>query len=142
MERGVGEDLAGAADQRGPFAALAAPLLLAMREIFGDDRGVLIGGRRRLLLGQHVDAGLVPALVEGDVQPPRHQPLLHVAAAAAAGPDADQIDRAVADVVVAVAAEILGREFPVAGHAPFLDAAQDLGCRPRCRPSRRGVRSR
>ena len=51
--------------------------------------------------------------------------------------DADQIDRAVADVVIAVAAEILRREFPVARHAPFLDAAQDFGCRPRCRPSRR-----
>ncbi|HXC14552.1 MAG TPA: hypothetical protein VNV39_17165 [Stellaceae bacterium] len=31
-----------------------------------------------------------------------------------------------ADIVIAVAAEILRREFPVARHAPFLDAAQDL----------------
>src|SRR6516225_1302615 len=32
-----------------------------------------------------------------------------------------------ADIVVAVAAEILGRKFPVARDAPFLDAAHDLG---------------
>src|SRR6059058_4037395 len=36
-------------------------------------------------------------------------------------------DRAVADVVITVAAEILGRKLPVARHEPFLDAAQDFG---------------
>src|SRR3954454_8226915 len=41
--------------------------------------------------------------------------------------DAGEIDRAVADVVVGVAAEILGRKFPVARHAPFLHAAQQFG---------------
>ncbi len=51
----------------------------------------------------------------------------HVAAAGARRPDAGEIDRAVADVVIAVAAEILGREFPIARDQPFLDAAQHLG---------------
>src|SRR5438093_5064363 len=67
------------------------------------------------------------ALIKRNLQPARQQPLLHVATAAAAGADADQIDRAVADVVVAVAAEIFCREFPIARDAPFLDAAQYLG---------------
>src|SRR5439155_4432372 len=64
---------------------------------------------------------------DGDVQLPRQPQLRHVAPAAAGGADADQIDRAVADVVIAVAAEILGLKLPVARHQPFLDAAQDLG---------------
>src|SRR5580704_2530085 len=51
----------------------------------------------------------------------------HVAAAGAAGTDAGEIDRAVADVVIAVAAEILRRELPVARDQPFLDAAEHLG---------------
>src|SRR5262249_27795399 len=53
--------------------------------------------------------------------------LPHVAPSAARRPDAGEVDRAVADIVVGVAAEILGRKFPVARHAPFLDAAQYLG---------------
>ena len=41
--------------------------------------------------------------------------------------NAGEIDGTVADVVVTVAAEILGREFPVARDAPFLNPAQYLG---------------
>ena len=67
------------------------------------------------------------ALREGDVQLARHIQFRHVAAAATGGPDADEIDRAMADVVIAVARKILRREFPVARHPPFLDAAQDFG---------------
>src|ERR1700687_382928 len=69
----------------------------------------------------------MPALRKADLQAAGEQALPHVAAAAAARADPDQIDRAVADVVIAVAAEILGRELPVARHQPFLDAAQNLG---------------
>jgi hypothetical protein len=68
----------------------------------------------------------MPAFPDGDVQLAREVQFRHVAAAAARWADADQIDRTVADVVVAVAAEILGREFPVARHPPFLDPAEDL----------------
>jgi hypothetical protein len=57
----------------------------------------------------------------------RQQQLRHVATTAAGRSNADQIDRTVADVVVAVAGEILCWEFPVARHPPFLDAAQDFG---------------
>src|SRR5215468_7237487 len=67
------------------------------------------------------------ALWKRDVQLTRHIELGHVTAATAGGPDTDEIDRAVTDVVIAVARKILGREFPVARHPPFLDAAQDLG---------------
>src|SRR5215472_4222946 len=67
------------------------------------------------------------ALWKRDVQLARHIELGHVAAATAGGPDTDEIDRAVANVVIAVARKILGREFPVARHPPFLDTAQDLG---------------
>src|SRR3984893_13005996 len=98
-----------------------------MGEIFGDYRGVLIGRRRRPVLGKKIDAGLMAALIKRDLQPARHQPLLRIAPPAAAGTDAEQIDRAMADIVVAVAAEILCREFPVARDPPFLDAAQYLG---------------
>src|ERR1700693_3152891 len=66
------------------------------------------------------------AVGDRDVQLPRQLQFRHVAPAAAGGADADQIDRAVADVVVAVAAEILGRELPVARHEPFLDATQNF----------------
>src|SRR5207244_6965167 len=41
--------------------------------------------------------------------------------------DAGEVDRAVADIMVGVAAEILGREFPVARDQPLLDAAEHLG---------------
>src|SRR3984893_19159324 len=98
-----------------------------MGEIFGDYRGVLIGRRRRPVLGKKIDAGLMAALIKRDLQPAHHQPLLRIAPPAATGPDADQIDRAMADIVVAVAAEILCREFPVARDPPFLDASQYLG---------------
>ena len=67
------------------------------------------------------------ALRKADLQPARHLPLARVAAAAAGRADPDQIDRAVADIVVAVAAEILGRKFPVARDQPFLHAAEHLG---------------
>jgi hypothetical protein len=97
-----------------------------MREITRHDRGVPIGGRRRFAFGQDIDAGLVAALRKADLQPPGHLPLARVAAAAARRADPDQIDRAVADVVIAVAAEILGREFPVARDQPFLHAADDF----------------
>src|SRR5260221_13873265 len=93
-------------------------------------RGITLSrgwARSRCSLWQHIDAGLVPALIKRDLQPAGHQPLLHVAASAVAGSNADQIHRAVADIVIAVAAEILRREFPVARDAPFLDAAQYLG---------------
>src|ERR1700732_778785 len=121
------EDVAGATDDAGPLAALLAPFFFAMGKIFRHHRGVLIGGRHRLVIGEQVNPGLVAAVIERAVHPARHQPLLQVAAAAAAGADADQIDRAVTDVVVAVAAEILRREFPVARDQPFLDAAQYFG---------------
>src|SRR5262249_43816369 len=83
----IGEDLARAANQPRPLAPLLAPLFLAMREIFGDDRGMLIGGRDRPVAGEQIDAGLVAALIKRDLQPSSHRPLLHVAAPAPAGTD-------------------------------------------------------
>src|SRR5207302_2315088 len=55
------------------------------------------------------------------------QQLAHVAPSAAGRADAGEVDRAVADIVVGVAAEILGRKFPVARDQPFLHAAEYLG---------------
>src|SRR5260370_4102894 len=127
MQRRIRKDLAGAADDAGPLAAFLAPLLFAMREIFRHHRGVLIGRRHRLVLREQIDPGLVAAVIERDVQPARHQPLLQVAPPATAGPDAAPIDPAVADGAIAVAAEILRREFPIARDQPFLDAAQYFG---------------
>src|SRR3984893_6085761 len=88
---------------------------------------MLISGRRRHLLGQQVTGSLMAALRERDVQLARQQQLRHVAAAAAGGADADQIDRAMADVVVTVPGEIFSGKFPIARNAPLLNAAQNLG---------------
>src|SRR5438105_10887786 len=55
------------------------------------------------------------------------QQLAHVASTTTRGTDAGEVDRAVADIVIGVAAEILGREFPVARDQPFLHAAEYLG---------------
>ena len=66
-------------------------------------------------------------LGERHVEPARLVALLHVAAALAARADADHVDRAVADAVVAIAREVLGGELPVAGDQPLVDAADHLG---------------
>ena len=67
------------------------------------------------------------AVGNADVQFTADRQLCRVAPAGAARADAGQIDRAVADIVIAVAAEILRRELPVARDQPFLDAAEHLG---------------
>src|SRR5438874_5619125 len=85
-----------------------------------------IRGRYHFALRQRVNAGLMPTLRETDLESAGHLPLARVAAAAARRADPDQIDRAVADVVIAVAAKILGREFPIAGDEPFLNPADDF----------------
>src|SRR5690606_2361685 len=54
------------------------------------------------------------------------EPFVVAAPSTAARADSDQVDGAVADVVVVVADEVLGRELPVAGDAPALDAADDF----------------
>ena len=66
------------------------------------------------------------ALWERDVQSRGPLPFLHVAPAAAAGALAHHVHGAVADVVVAVADEVLGRELPVAGDDPFFYSAEDF----------------
>jgi hypothetical protein len=68
----------------------------------------------------------VPVLVERDLQPAGELALLRIATSGPRRPDADEIDRAVADIVIAVAAEILRRKFPIARDQPFLDAAQQF----------------
>ena len=69
------------------------------------------------------------AVGDADMQLAADVALAEIAAAPARRADAGEIDRAVADIVIGVAAEILGREFPVARHAPFLHAAQQFGLR-------------
>ena len=98
-----------------------------MPEILGDFRRVLIGGRRRLVLRQDIDDRLVAAVGDADMQPAADHPLRHVPPALPARPDPDEIDRAVADIVVGIAAEIFRGEFPVARDQPFLNPAQHLG---------------
>ncbi len=88
---------------------------------------MLVGRRWRPVLRQYIDDRLMAAIGQADMQFATERQLAHVAAAGAGGADTGEIDRAVADVVVAVAAEILGWELPVARDQPFLDAAQHLG---------------
>ena len=69
----------------------------------------------------------VTELRERDVEPPRLVALLHVASALAARADPDHVHRAVTHAVIAVSREILGRELPVTGDEPLVDAADRLG---------------
>src|SRR5262249_807082 len=124
MERGVREQLARRAGHSAPRAETFSSLLLTVPEILGHDGRMLIRGRRHLFLREHVRAGLMPAVGKADLQPATDQPLAHVAASAAARPDADEIDGSMTDVVIAVAAEVLGRELPVTGDQPLLDSAE------------------
>ena len=64
---------------------------------------------------------------ERHVEPLRFVALLVVAAPLAARTDADHVDRPVADAVVAIPGEVLGRELPVAGDQPLVDSADHLG---------------
>src|SRR5712691_2889987 len=66
------------------------------------------------------------ALGKTDLQPAGHQPLLHIPASAATRTNAHHVYRAVADVMVTVAAKVLRRELPIAGNEPLLDSAQHL----------------
>src|SRR2546427_13050100 len=69
----------------------------------------------------------MPSVGEADLQPAGDEPLARVPASAAAGPDAHHVDRSVTDVVIAVAAEVLGGELPVTRGEPLLDAPQNFG---------------
>src|SRR5881409_2541365 len=68
----------------------------------------------------------MPSVREADLQPAGDEPLARVPASAAAGPDAHHVDRSVTDVVIAVAAEVLGGKLPVTRDEPLLDATQNL----------------
>src|SRR5207245_2417655 len=68
VQRRIRENFAGAADEPRPLASFSAPLLLAMREIFGDDRRVLIRKRRRPVPREKIDAGLMAPLIKRDLQ--------------------------------------------------------------------------
>jgi hypothetical protein len=127
MESSIRENFAETAAHTAPVPADSPPFFLAVLEIFGDHRRVLIGSARWAVFGQYVDAGLMTALWETDLQTAGHHPFLHIPASAAARTNAYHIYRPVADIVIAVPAEILRREFPVAGNHPFLDAADYLG---------------
>src|SRR5215813_8006803 len=98
-----------------------------MAEIVGNDRRMLVGRRRRPILRQYIDDGLMAAVGYADMQLAADRQLGRVAPSGAARADAGQIDRAMADIVIAVAAEILGRELPVARDQPFLNPTQHLG---------------
>src|SRR3989449_7268036 len=68
----------------------------------------------------------MPSVREADLQPAGDEPLAHVPASTPAGPDAHHVDRSVTDVVIAVAAEVLGGELPVARDEPLLDGSPSL----------------
>ena len=127
QRRGVGKDGAGPAEEPPVRAAPALPLLLAVPEVVGDRRGVLVGRGQRRIVGAQERDHRVAQLGERHVEPARLVALLRVAPALAARPDADHVDRAVAHPVVAIAGEVLGRKLPVARDQPLVDAADDLG---------------
>src|SRR3989441_6582936 len=69
----------------------------------------------------------MPSVREADLQPAGDEPLARIPASTAAGPDAHHVDRSVTDVVIAVAAEVLGGKLPVTRDEPLLDAPQNFG---------------
>src|SRR5262249_42057143 len=127
QQRGVGEDLAGGAAQARLFAAPTLPLLLAGAEVLGDERRIQIGGRRQLTGRENIVDRLMAAIGDTDVQLATGVALAQVAAAGARRPDAGQIDRAMADVVIGVAAEVLRRKLPIGRAQPLFAAAQPPG---------------
>src|SRR5690242_13128357 len=127
QQRGVGEDLTRSADQARLLATQAPPLLLAVAEILGDNRRIEICWRRRRAGWQDVVDRLVAAIGNANMQFAARVAFPHIATAGSRRPDAGQIDRAMADIVIGVAAEVFRRELPVAGHQPFLDTTEHLG---------------
>src|ERR1700694_2862152 len=124
MIRGVGENRA---DERQQFRLLAEPALSFLKtvpEIFFQNRivekGFNIFVGIRLYSAVHAVTGR-----KTDPDMLRIFPLVVAAAFLAGGrtwPDADQVDGAVARIVIGVAEKILRGELPVGGEHPFVDA--------------------
>src|SRR5262245_11689062 len=125
--RGVGEHRAGAAEQPTVGATSALALLLAVTEVLGDDRRVLVGRRDGRVVRTEERDHRVTQLGKRHVEPPGLVALAHVASSLTARPDADHVHGTMADAVVAIAREIFGGKLPVARHQPLVDAADDLG---------------
>ena len=122
----IGKNLARCTNQPAVGTRPAAPLLLAMAEIFRDLRGVLICRLRLIIPRQSIGNGLMPAIGNRYMQLTRHIQLPIIPSALAARSRTDQIDRPVGDIVIRVAAEIFRRPFPVAWDNPFLHPAQQF----------------
>ena len=103
------------------------PLLVAVLEIGFDAGGVAVARGIRDILELEKGRGAVPQGWKRGSDPLRGSPLVGVPAASAAGPNADQVHRAMADIMIGIPGKILGSKFPVAGHEPLLHPTDHLG---------------
>src|SRR5499426_429506 len=124
--RHVGEHVADQTEEARLLPEPSLALLVAVPEVLLDDRRVLVARRVRDILQLEERHRTMPEVGERSAQPLGGVEFGSVAAARTARPDTREVDRAVADVVVGVPGEVLGRKFPVARHHPLLHPAQDL----------------
>ena len=118
-------------------AAPALALLLAAPEVVGHIRRVLVGGRQRRVVRAEEGDHRVAEVGERHVEPARLVALLVVAAPLAARTDADHVDRAVADAVVAVARRSSRPGTSSCRGSATCGPRRSPRCRPRGRPTRR-----
>src|SRR4029450_5842296 len=121
-----GEHRAHETEQTCPRAQASLPLLIAVLEVRFDLGRILVTRAVRHILKLEKGHGTMTQRRKGGGEPPGGDALIGVPAASATGTNADQVNGAMADVVVGVSSKVLGGKFPVAGHDPFLYPAYDF----------------
>src|SRR5262249_21720713 len=121
-----GKHRAHETEQTCPRTQASLPLLIAMLEVRFDLGSIPITRAVRHILELEKGHGTMAQCRKRSGEPPGGGALIGVPAASATGTNANQVNGAMADVVVSVPSKVLGGKFPVAGDAPFLYPADDL----------------
>src|SRR5215510_8345673 len=121
-----GEHRAYETEQTRSRTQTSLPLLIAVLEVRFDLRGVSIARAVRHILELEKGHGTMAQCRKRSGEPSGGGAFISVPAASATGTNANQVNRAMADVVISVPRKILGGKFPVARHEPFLYSTDDL----------------
>ena len=129
-EGDVREDRPAMAEETRLLAAQRLPFVAAIAEIILDDGHLLIRRQIFVILRKELAACRMPLRPDADIEQ-FHLALagngvVGVAPLHPGRRQHDSVDRGVAGVVVVIAGEILRAPLPIAGHAPFEDAAKRL----------------